>query len=307
MEPDYLVKFNGVDFRYPDLGGRPSGRKILMGIDLQIRRGEFTTIVGPSGCGKSSLLNLVTGFHRPCAGMVSLDESEVTCVDGHRGIVFQDYSVYPHLTVIDNVALGIVMDKTTLPQRLLFLPKSWKVWREAREKAKFYLDKIGLSLADGKKYPGALSGGMRQRVAFAAALITEPKIMLMDEPNSALDDRTRREMQAFTIQQWRDLGLTILYVTHNVEEAVHLGTRILGLTQYWKEDSATEGAEGARVVMDLSLPRASEGRRLDSDFVDVMKWIRADVLDTTKLLPRSQFRLEHPDVVRTTAATPVTV
>ncbi len=293
----HLVTYDKVGFHYTNGAGEATSRRILDNVCLNIRKGEFVTVVGPSGCGKSTLLNLILGSRKPTAGIVTLDGVPVDRVDGNRGVVFQDYSLFPHLTVLDNIALGILLEQTTLPERLLRLPKYWRVLREARARAREYVKKIGLSDADAKKYPHELSGGMRQRVAIAAAVILQPKILVMDEPNSALDDSTRREIQAFTIQQWEDFDLTVLFVTHNVEEAVHLGTRLIGLSQHWCEDDG-KTCDGARIVTDILLPRADENRRLDHTFVEIMKHIREEVLDDTKRIPTSKFRLEHPDVVK---------
>ncbi len=175
--------------------------------------GEFITIIGPSGCGKSTLLNLVAGFLNPTEGEVLVRGKSVSGPGRERGMIFQQYSSFPHLTVLQNVLFGLEINK---------LPSGRG---ERRSRAESILEQVEL-LEHRHKYPHQLSGGQQQRVAIARSLVMEPKILLMDEPFSALDEPTRLEMQELIVQLWDRIQPTILCVTHNVTEAVYLGERV---------------------------------------------------------------------------------
>jgi NitT/TauT family transport system ATP-binding protein len=186
-------------------------------ISFQIKdvdgRGEFITIIGPSGCGKSTLLNLVAGFLKPTEGEVLVKGSSVSGPGRNRGMIFQQYSSFPHLTVLQNVMFGLEIN------RLCDNSAS------RRKKAEDAIEQV--DLADHRhKYPHQLSGGQQQRVAIARSLVMEPQILLMDEPFSALDEPTRLEMQELVVRLWHRIQPTILCVTHNVTEAVYLGVRV---------------------------------------------------------------------------------
>jgi len=197
-----------------DVGFYWDGRedeKVLQNITLNIERHEFVSFVGPSGCGKSTLLNLISGLLTPTEGEILMDNDRVLEPQKELGFVFQDYSLFPWLTVFDNVAFGLKMNK---------IPKE-KISIEVNR----ILKKVGLWDAL-KKYPHELSGGMQQRTAIARVLANHSDYLLMDEPFGALDYQTRLNMQQFLLQIWRDFKKTILFVTHNVEEAVMLSDRI---------------------------------------------------------------------------------
>jgi len=175
--------------------------------------GEFITIIGPSGCGKSTLLNLVAGFLTPTEGEVLVRGKPVQGPGRDRGMIFQQYSSFPHLTVLQNVMFGMQIND---------LEES----RAARRsRAENILEQVDL-IRHKDKYPHQLSGGQQQRVAIARSLVMEPQILLMDEPFSALDEPTRMEMQELIVQLWHRIQPTILCVTHNVTEAVYLGERV---------------------------------------------------------------------------------
>lgn len=176
-------------------------------------RGEFITIIGPSGCGKSTLLNLVAGFLKPTEGEVLVRSEPVRGPGRDRGMIFQQYSSFPHLTVLENVMFGLEINK-------LEAGKS-----ERRSRAESVLEQVALT-DHMHKYPHQLSGGQQQRVAIARSLVMEPQILLMDEPFSALDEPTRLEMQELIVQLWHRIKPTILCITHNVTEAVYLGERV---------------------------------------------------------------------------------
>jgi NitT/TauT family transport system ATP-binding protein len=204
-----------VEFRHVSV--RFGAFKAITDISLRVRdtpnHGEFITIIGPSGCGKSTLLNLVAGFLQPTEGEVLVGGKPVLGPGRDRGMIFQQYSSFPHLTVLENVMFGLEINK---------LGDS----RTARRgRAEGILEQVAL-VEHMHKYPHQLSGGQQQRVAIARSLVMEPQILLMDEPFSALDEPTRMEMQELIVQLWARVHPTILCVTHNVTEAVYLGERV---------------------------------------------------------------------------------
>jgi ABC-type nitrate/sulfonate/bicarbonate transport system ATPase subunit len=184
---------------------------VLQNINLQLFPREFVCLVGSSGCGKSTLLNIVAGLASPSAGQVLVDGDAVTGPGSDRGMVFQGYTLYPWLTVSENIAFGLELRK---------MPKA-----EQRERVSYYLDVVGLTQF-AKAYPKQLSGGMKQRVAIARALANEPEVLLMDEPFGALDAQTKEQMQQFLLNLWGRTHVTILMITHDVEEAIFLSQRV---------------------------------------------------------------------------------
>ena len=180
--------------------------------------GEFIAVLGPSGCGKSTMLNLIAGFHGVApatSGEVLVHGVPVTGPGRDRGMIFQRYSSFPHLTVLENVTFGLELNDGEL-----HLSAAERV-----ERARHWLARVGLS-AHEEKYPHQLSGGQQQRVAIARSLVLKPKIILMDEPFSALDEPTRLDMQALILELWREIEATVFLVTHSIAEAVYLGDRI---------------------------------------------------------------------------------
>lgn len=183
----------------------------LKDINLYVEESEFVCAVGASGSGKSTLLRLIAGLEAPTAGEVRVDGVKVTGPGADRGMVFQSYTLYPWMTLAENVAFGLKLQGVSQAQR--------------RQQVAYYLDVVGLSQF-AHSLPKELSGGMKQRVAIARALASQPKILLMDEPFGALDVQTKETMQQFLLQLWRRTGITILMITHDVEEAVFLSQRI---------------------------------------------------------------------------------
>ncbi len=182
---------------------------------FDVREGEFVTILGPSGCGKSTILRVVAGLVAPSSGKVLLDGKMITSPGPERGMVFQSYTLFPWLTVQKNIEFGLELKKNG---------------KDAREKeARRYLELIGLSGFENV-YPVNLSGGMKQRVAIARALANEPEVLLMDEPFGALDAQTRTLMQELLLNVWEETRKTIMFVTHDVEEAIFLGDTIYVMT-----------------------------------------------------------------------------
>lgn len=195
--------------------GKKTSVEALQSTTFEVREGEFVTILGPSGCGKSTILRVVAGLVEPSSGQVLLDGREITGPGPDRGMVFQSYTLFPWLTVQKNIEFG------------LELRQVHKDTRSAT--AKHYLDLIGLSGFENA-FPVNLSGGMKQRVAIARALANDPEILLMDEPFGALDAQTRTIMQELLLQAWEETKKTILFVTHDVEEAIFLGDTVYIMT-----------------------------------------------------------------------------
>jgi len=193
------------------------GRRLqaLEGINLQVRPGEFLSIVGPSGCGKSTLLHLIAGLHQPTSGTVLVDNRPVDGPGTDRILIFQELGLFPWLTVADNVDFGMKMKRLGKAER--------------RERVDYYLRLVHLAQFKDS-YTHQLSGGMRQRVALARALATEPEVLLMDEPFAALDAQTRDLLHDELERIWAETGRTIIFVTHNVREAVRLGDRVVLFT-----------------------------------------------------------------------------
>lgn len=220
---------------------------VLERLNLIVREGEFCTLVGASGCGKSTFLRLLLGQERPSKGEILLAGQPLLAEpDASRGVVFQRYSVFPHLSVLDNVAIGLELPRAPLLGRLFGSAK-----REARERAAELLRKVGLGHALDK-YPSALSGGMQQRLAIAQALITRPRVLLLDEPFGALDPGIRKDMHALLLELWRETGLTVFMVTHDLSEGFSLGTRLLVFDKV-RLDPHAPNAFGARITYDIPL------------------------------------------------------
>jgi NitT/TauT family transport system ATP-binding protein len=220
----------------------PDGKQFeaVRDVNLVVRdepgRGEFRVFLGPSGCGKSTVLNIVAGLFPPTSGEALLRGKRILGPGPERGMVFQSYSSYPWLTVLDNVALGL---------ELRGVPKA-----EREHVARTWIKKVGLEGCE-KKYPKQLSGGMRQRVAIARTLCVKPQIILMDEPFGALDVQIRLEMQNLINELWEEIEGTILFVTHDIPEAVYLADKIHIL-------SAGPGSIVDEITIDLPLHRTED-------------------------------------------------
>lgn len=213
--------------------GTPRAHEALRTVDLDVADGEFVVLLGPSGCGKSTLLYLVAGLEEPTSGSLLSFGKEITEPAPDRSLIFQETSLFPWLSVWQNVTFGLSLG--TMPET------------ERKEVAKEVLTKVGLRAALDKR-PHELSGGMRQRVAVARALAMEPKVLLMDEPFAALDVQTRAKMQDFLLDVWRDAKASVLFVTHHIDEAVALADRVAVFT-------ARPGQIKEIVPVDLPRPR----------------------------------------------------
>jgi NitT/TauT family transport system ATP-binding protein len=293
---NHMLYLENVHMRYLNLKGVEF--TVLNDIDLKVSSGEFITIVGPSGCGKSTLLRLILGSEKPTKGSILFEGKAIQSPDRDRGIVFQKYSLFPHLTVLENLTFGLDAEEFSLPQRLLLPIKYRRKRKEYKKKAMRFLNRVGLG-KDGDKYPQQLSGGMRQRVAIAQALIMKPKILLMDEPFGALDDSTRQDMQLFILEQWLKTEMTIFFVTHDLEEAIFLGSRIIVLSQYYLTDLPSN--EGAKIVTDMGIPgthpKSSEFKYSD-EMGRLIQKLRIDGLDPDHKQHIKDFDLSHRDAFR---------
>ena len=222
---------------------------VLERINLEIASGTFLSVVGPSGAGKSTFLRLILGQERPSRGAILLDGAPLPSEPGaDRGVVFQRYSVFPHLTVLANVLIAYEFEASRMLARL-----KGQARRAATAKSETLLEAVGLA-PHRDKYPSALSGGMQQSLAIAQALARAPRVLLLDEPFGALDPGTRAQMHALITPLWRQHGMTVIMVTHDIKEAFGLGTRVVALDRS-RHDPQAPGRFGAIVTYDLDLTR----------------------------------------------------
>jgi NitT/TauT family transport system ATP-binding protein len=239
---------------------KPSGEThtVLRNIDLKIEKGEFCSIVGPTGCGKSTTLGLIAGFEPPTQGTVKIHGEPLQGINNHAACVFQTDNTFPWKTVIDNVSMGL---------RLRGVKQS-----EAYTQARQWIERVGLKGFE-KHYPHQLSGGMRKRVALAQCLIVQPEILLMDESFSALDVHTRQLMENELLTIWEDTGASVVFITHDLEEAIALSDRVIVLT----------AGPGATIKGDyrieLERPRNVSEIRFEPEFMKLHERIWDDLRD----------------------------
>lgn len=198
--------------------GYSGGARARLAVDdfgMNVGAGEFVCLLGPTGCGKSSVLNAIAGFISPLRGTVSVDRAQIHGPGPDRGVVFQQYALFPWMRVIENVEYGLRMNGVSKSAR--------------RSRSIELLELVGLA-SETEAYPSQLSGGMQQRVALARALVNEPRVMLMDEPFGALDAQTRLAMQELLLRVWHERKTTVIFVTHDIDEAVLLADRIFVMT-----------------------------------------------------------------------------
>jgi NitT/TauT family transport system ATP-binding protein len=250
-------------------GAGPAQRFVaLESVTLDVRPGEFLTLVGPSGCGKSTLLDLLGGLAVPTDGTILLDGRPIGGPGRDRGIVFQQYALFPWRTAVQNIEFGLEVAGVAAKER--------------RDKALHYLDLVNLA-AFANRYPQELSGGMKQRVAIARSLAYEPQVLLMDEPFAALDAQTRETLQAELLHIWRSTGKTIVFITHGIDEAIVLGQRVAVMT-----------ARPGRIKQVFDIPEALRG---DTDDVrslplfgevrhEIWTLLREEVSKTQSVRPR---------------------
>lgn len=222
---------------------------VLERLNISVNAGEFITMVGTSGCGKSTFLKMLLGMEVPSSGELLLDGKTIPAEpDQSRGIVFQQYSVFPHLTVLQNVIIAREFEHSPLLGKLFGKQKA-KVMAEA----KALLESVGLSHAMAR-YPHELSGGMKQRLAIAQALIRKPRILLLDEPFGALDPGIRADMHQLILKLWQEHQLTVFMVTHDLSEGFYLGTR-LWVFDKLRRDNQAPSAYGANITYDLPIDK----------------------------------------------------
>jgi NitT/TauT family transport system ATP-binding protein len=224
------------------------GAVALRDVTLDLAENSFVCLLGPSGCGKSTLLNMIAGFTEPSAGRILVDGKPVKGASADRGVVFQEYALFPWRTALENIAFGPMIART---------PKS-----EREAIARKYLDLVGLS-GHADKFPTALSGGMKQRVALARALANGPSVLLMDEPFGALDAQTREILQEEMLRIWQQDRKTVVFVTHSISESIFLADRIVVMAT--KPGSIKD-------VFDVTLPHPRE--RSDPEFVALERKIK---------------------------------
>jgi NitT/TauT family transport system ATP-binding protein len=203
----------------------------LHDINLSIRENEFVCFIGPSGCGKTTLLRIIAGLEKATSGTISLAGEPITGPGPERGMVFQEYSLFPWRTVLENISFGPELKGAPAPER--------------KARSRQYLKMVGLERFEAR-YPHELSGGMKQRVAIARALVNDPRALLMDEPFGALDAQTRNIMQAELLRIWEEEKKTVVFVTHSVDEAIYLADRIVIM-------SARPGR--IKDIIEISIPR----------------------------------------------------
>lgn len=248
------VKIEDVTIAYATAAGP---RQAVVDVNLTIPAGQFAAIVGPSGCGKSTILNSVSGLRAPSAGRIYLDGESVSGISRDVGYLFQRDALLPWRTVLDNVCLPLLFRQ---------VPK-----REAHERAHRWLARVGLQAFEND-YPHQLSGGMRKRAALATVFVYEPKVLLMDEPFSALDVQTRTLMENGLLDIWSEGRSTVIFVTHDLEEAIGLADRVIVLT-------AGPGRLKSDYPIGISRPRNLTEIRFTSEFQDVYQAIWTDLRD----------------------------
>lgn len=234
--------------------GRNGKMVALNGVDLDIMENEFICVVGPSGCGKSTLLNIIAGLLEATSGAVYLDGKKIEGVGTERGVVFQQYALFPWLTVLKNVMFGL---------KLKGMPEE-----KARELAMHYIRMVQLE-EFVNSYPKELSGGMKQRVAIARAYAVQPEVLLMDEPFGALDAQTRTQLQAELFKTWQEEKKTCFFITHDVEEAIILATRVIVM-------SARPGRIKSIFDVNLPYPRTQD-LKMSPEFLELKAKIWGEV------------------------------
>jgi NitT/TauT family transport system ATP-binding protein len=248
------VRFDAVSLEFPTASGT---LRVVEDVTYDIREGEFVAVIGPSGCGKTTMMNMLAGFVTPTRGKVLLDGKSVAGPGPERGVIFQEYGVFPWLTVRDNIAFGLRLRANRKPEA------------EIRESCERYMRLMGLAdFADA--FPKTLSGGMRQRLAIARAYAVKPEFLLMDEPFGALDAQTRSSMQNLLLQVLATERKTVMLITHSVEEAIYLASKIVMVT-----------ARPARMREIIEVPFAyprDEGLHERAEFGDLRSHIRDAVM-----------------------------
>ncbi|MEK7319470.1 MAG: ABC transporter ATP-binding protein [Pseudomonadota bacterium] len=226
-----LIQFQRVSQFFAVRDSTPT--QALNEVSLDVRAGEFVCLIGPSGCGKTTLMHLLAGFVKPTAGAVRFRGEPVRGPGPERGVVFQEYALFPWMTARQNVEFGLRALKVDAGER--------------KRRALQALERVHLSHA-ADRYPNELSGGMRQRIAVARSLVVEPQVLLMDEPFAAVDAMTRASLQNDLLRLWQEIGVSVLFVTHNIDEAIFLAQRVVVM-------AAHPGSVRADIAIELPYPR----------------------------------------------------
>lgn len=261
------IALKGVSKTY--LNEKGEARTVLAALNLEIAAGEFVVVLGETGCGKSTLLRLILGEEPPSTGSVEVSGRPVKNIDARCGYVPQRYSLFPNRTALQNVMFG---PRTAKYSMLPWIhPGYYAYRRQLKADATQQLLRMGLRQGDANKYPHKMSGGMQQRVAIAQALIMNPSVMLMDEAFSALDPSTRISLQELLLDIWTGQRPTIVFVTHNVAEALFLGTRLIVLGPH-----SEKMGEKTNVIADIRLERSDLPfleRRHTKDFIELQSYV----------------------------------
>lgn len=250
MSRSVVLQAQEVDKTFIDRRKR-TATEALKHVSFEVYEEEFFCLLGPSGCGKSTLLNIVAGFESLTGGKMLLNGATIKEPGPDRGIVFQQAALYPWMTVLENVNFGQFLRLRKKRESDLVL-------------AKQFIDRVGLNGFESHK-PYELSGGMQQRVAIARALINHPQMLLMDEPFGALDAQTRKEMQNFLLQLWQQIKSTVLFITHDIDEAILLGDRLAVM-------SARPGRIAEFISVDIPRPRTYESTTTN-EFIEIKRRI----------------------------------
>jgi NitT/TauT family transport system ATP-binding protein len=248
-------------------GAESGAVEAVRGVSMDVEPGQFVSLIGPSGCGKSTLLNMVAGFVRPTGGQVLVDGEAIRGPGSDRGVVFQQYSLFPWLSVRKNVEFGLKMRGVSAADR--------------QPAARTLLGLAGL-LAFENHYPDQLSGGMKQRVGIVRALATNPQVLLMDEPFGALDSQTRVVMQEILTNMWQQFRISVLFVTHDIEEAIFLSDKIYVMT-------ARPGRIKAEINVSLTRPRTAE-MTSSLPFMDMVQRLKALIREESLAAMGSELR-----------------
>jgi len=241
------IKIVNITKTFEDKNG---GIIALKNLSINIKDGEFVSIVGASGCGKTTLLNLIAGFEKPDEGQILLDDQIISDINPDCGMIFQQYALFPWKTVWQNIDFGLKMKRISKNERNTAITK--------------YIDLVGLSGFE-QHYPHQLSGGMKQRVSIARSLITNPKVLLLDEPFAALDAMTRQILQEQLLRIYEQYRKTILFITHSIDEALLLASRIIIMT-------ARPGKIAKEIINDLPYPRTID-IQLSKDYIRLKRMI----------------------------------
>lgn len=255
-QPEVLLSINEVIKSYTN---STPAINVINGLSLQVREGDFISIVGPSGCGKSTLLHLIAGFDRDYSGEMTFCGEKIIRPSTRRGILFQSPQLFPWLKAKDNIAFGL---------KLQHLPAD-----QIERETKTYLEHVGMTDFQNF-YPDQLSGGMQQRIALARALVMKPKLLLMDEPFSSLDYQTRLEMHQLTLKLWNEYKPSILFVTHDIEEALLLSDKIFILSER-PTSLVREIAVPFQRPRELSLIKTLPFNQLKAEILDLLFVLKA--------------------------------